>query len=252
MTDPRLQVIDGIATAVGRRLSGLPLTVEVRPSWSATRRGRIAHVAIDVAGLTVGGLRLAQVLVRVQDVGVRWADGLELAVQATDVSIQVDQRDLDAWSRHRGLPARLVMRDGRLVARLGVAGVRLAQVEMDVTAVGDGLQLSPRRLAGAGVDIRTATDLAIRIPIPRLPASPSLTSAEWRDGHGTIRFVLPALSIPVSAESLRRLGEAVGRLAGPQPEDAGGAQAAVRRSGWPRTPRSTGLSGLDTSPALST
>ena len=252
MTDLLLEALDGIATAIGRWVSGLPATVTVRPSWSATRQGRIALVTVDVAGLSVGGLRVAQAHVRVHDLGLELANGLAVHVGATDVSIQVDQRDLDAWSRHVGLPARLVMRDGRLVARFGLAGVRLAQVEMEVTATGGGLQLAPRRVTGAGVDIRTATDLAVRIPLPRLPVSPSLTRVDWGDGHGTIRFELPALSMPVTRESLRRLGDAMQQVTRPESGTSGGGQAAVRRSGWPRTPRSTGLSGRDASPAFST
>lgn len=252
MTDLLLEALDGIATAISRWVSGLPATVSVRPSWSATRHGRIALVTVDVAGLSVGGLRVAQAHVRVHDLGLDLANGPAVHVGATDVSIQVDQRDLDAWSRHTGLPARLVMRDGRLVARFGLAGVRLAQVEMEVTATGGGLQLSPRRVTGAGVDIRTATDLAVRIPLPRLPVSPSLTSVDWNDGHGTIRFELPALSMPVTRESLRRLGDAMQQVTKPESATPGGAQTAVKRNGWPRTPRSTGLSGREASPAFST
>jgi hypothetical protein len=138
------------------------------------------------------------------------------------------------------------------VARFGLAGLRLAQVEMEVTAGGGGLQLSPRRVTGAGVDIRTATDLAVRIPLPHLPVSPSLTSVDWDEGHGTIRFELPALSMPVTRESLRRLGTAMQQVTAPGSATADGGQAAVKRTGWPRTPRNTGLSGRDASPAFST
>lgn len=251
MTDLVLAALDGVATAIGRWVSGLPATVSVRPSWSSTRHGRIALVTVDIAGLSVGGLRVAQAHVRVHDLGLDLADGLAVHVGATEVSIQVGQRDLDSWSRHKGLPARLVMRDGGLVARVGLAGVRLAQVEMEATASGGGLQLSPRRLTGAGVDIRTATDLAVRIPLPRLPVSPSLTSVEWKEGHGTIRFELPALSLPVTRESLRGLCDAMQQMTRPESAAAGRGQAAVRRTGWPRTPRNTGLSGRDASPAFS-
>lgn len=252
MTDLLLAALDGVATAIGRWVSGIPATVGVRPSWSATRHGRIALVTVHVAGVSVGGLRVARAHVRARDVGVELANGLALHVGATDVSIRVDQRDLDAWSRHMGLPARLVMREGRLVARFGLAGVRLAQVEMEVVACGGALQLSPRRLTGAGVDIRTATDLAVRLPLPHLPVSPSLTGVDWDDGHGTIRFELPPLSMPVTHETLRQLGGAMQQLMAPGSATADEGQEAVRRTGWPRTPRNTGLSGRDASPAFST
>jgi hypothetical protein len=251
VTDALLGVLDGVVTAAGRRVSALPVTLRVRPSWDATRKGRVALMNMRVDGVSVGGLRLASVRVGVHDLGVQWVDGLEVVVGATDVSIDIDQHDFDAWSRRLGLPARLVMRDGRIVARFGVAGVRLAQVEMEVKAAGDGLHFSPRRLSSAGVDIRTSTDLAVRIPLPRLLVSPSLTSTDWQDGYGTIRFSLPSLSLPVTRESLRRLGEAMQRLTS-ESETSGGGQAAVSRNGWARTPRSTGLSGREASPAFST
>ena len=251
MTDALLGLLDGVVTAAGRRVSALPVTLRVRPSWDATRKGRVALMNMRVDGVSVGGLRLASVRVGVHDLGVQWVDGLEVVAGATDVSIDIDQHDFDAWSRRLGLPARLVMRDGRLVARFGLAGVRLAQVEMEVTATGGGLQLRPRRVTGAGVDIRTATDLAVRIPLPRLPVTPSLTSTHWRDGNGTIRFALPSLSIPVNRETVRRLGDAMRRMTA-ESETSGGGQAAVSRNGWARTPRSTGLSGREASPAFST
>lgn len=218
MSNRLLDVADSLASAVARRVTKLEVAARVRTSWAATRHGRLALVGFDGVGITVGGLRLARLEVRAEDVGVRWSRRPQLVVGSADVAIELRQRDLDEWSRRLDLPARLVLRDGRLVARFGVAGLRLAQMEMDVRAVGGGVQLVPRRLTGLGVDLRTGSDFAVRIPLPNLPVSPSITDVQWHDGRGEIRFGVPELSLPLTRETLGHLRDVAGRVARSTPE----------------------------------
>jgi len=218
MSNRLLSLADSVATAVARRVTKLEVAARLRTSWAATRSGRLAVVGFDGVGITVGGLRLARLEVRAEDVGLRWSRGLHLVVGSADAAIELRQRDLDVWSRRLDLPARLVLRDGRLVARFGVAGLRLGQVEMDVRAVGGGVQLVPRRLTGLGVDLRTGSDLAVRIPLPDLPVSPSITDVQWYDGRGEIRLAVPELSIPLTRETLGQLRDVAGRVARSTPE----------------------------------
>lgn len=197
--------INRLATAAARRFTGLALDVAISPTLRAARRARIGLISIAATDIDIGGLRLANVEIKAADVGLRLGRPVRLVTGTVDISARIVQSDLDRWSRRLGLPARLVMRPGRLVARLGVAGIRLGQIEMGVTASEGGIRLSPQRISGLGIDLRTQDELDVEIPLPALPVSVSITRTDWDEGQGIVELRAPEAAIPVAREELRRL-----------------------------------------------
>lgn len=228
--------INRLVTAAARRLTGLALDVAVAPTLRAARHARIGLVTVGAKDLDIGGLRLADVQIKAADVGLRLGRPVRLVTGTVDISVRIVQADMDRWSRRLGLPARLVMRPGRLVARLGVAGIRLGQIEMGVTASEGGIRLSPQRISGLGIDLRTQDELDIEIPLPVLPVSVSITRTDWDDGQGIVELHAPEAAIPVAGEDLRRLRASLSRP--PAPRD-GGREPSTRDLDAREVPRSS-------------
>jgi hypothetical protein len=203
--------INRLITQAARHLTGLALDVTIAPTLQAARRARLGLVKVGATDLGIGGLGLARVEIKAADVGFQLGRRVRLVTGTVDISARIVQSDLDGWSRRLGLPARLVMRPGRLVARLGVAGIRLGQIEMGVTASGGGIRLSPQRISGFGIDLRTQDELDIQIPIPVLPVKVSITRTEWDHGEGIIELHAPDVAILVTVEDLRRLRASLSR-----------------------------------------
>lgn len=203
--------VSRLLTAAARRLTGLALDIAVAPTLRAASRGRLGLLTIAASDLDLRGLRLANVEIKAADVGLRPGRPLRLVAGTVDISARIVQADLDRWSRHLGLPARLVMRPGRLVARLGVAGIRLGQIEMGVSGSEGGIRLSPQRISGLGIDLRTQDELDVDIPLPALPVPVSITRTDWEDGQGIIELHAPEAVIPLAGEDLRRLRASLSR-----------------------------------------
>lgn len=196
--------VDDVLSRAARKLTGQDLRLSARPTVAALKRGRFGNVELRMASLDVGGIRLASLHLRAADVGIRPALPPRLVAGGADVSVRVEQRAVDRWARSLGLPARLVIRPSKLVARLGVAGLRLGQIDMEVSVAPEGIRLAPRRFATLGIDVRTEDGLDVVIPLPALPAGAVLTSVEWGDGVGDLTLHVTDVAVPVGLDDIRR------------------------------------------------
>lgn len=211
--------VNRLVTAAARRFTGLALDVAVAPTLRAAWRGRLGLLTIAATNLDLRGLRLANVDIRVADLGLRLGRPVRVVAGTVDISARIVQPDLDRWSRRLGLPARLVMRPGRLVARLGVAGIRLGQIEMGVSGSEGGIRLSPQRISGLGIDLRTQDELDVEIPLHALPVRVSVTRTDWDDGQGIIEIRAPEAVIPLAGEDLKRLRASLSRRPASRADD---------------------------------
>ena len=196
--------VNSLASRAASQLSGAPVRVALHPGARELVRARIASVRATVASIEVAGIRVRDVDITATGVTVMPAIPPRLVARRVDVSSVIDQRAVDVWTRRLGLPARLVIRPSRLVARIGVGGLRLGQIDMDVSVTEGGLRLSPRRMATLGFDLHTQGELDVVLPLPALPSNAVLTRVDWGDGTGTVGVRIDDVDLPVRWSDLRR------------------------------------------------
>lgn len=204
--------VNALASRAASQLSGAPVRVALHPGARELVRARLASIRASVANVEVAGIRVRDVDITASGVTVVPAIPPRLIARRVDVAAVIGQRAVDAWTRRLGLPARLVIRPSRLVARIGVGGLRLGQIDMDVAVTDGGLQLSPRRMATLGFDLRTQGELDVVLPLPALPSNAVLTKVEWGDGTGTVALRIDDFDLPVRWSDLRRARALVGDL----------------------------------------
>ena len=204
--------VNALVSRVASSFGGGPIRVALHPRTRDLLRGRLASVRAAASNVDVGGVRLREVEITANGVLLVPAIPPRLRARRIDVAAHVDQRAVDAWTRGLGLPARLVIRPSRLVARIGVGGLRLGQIDMDMSVTNGGIRLSPRRMATLGFDLRTEGELDVVLPMPSLPSNAVVTNVEWGDRTGTVALQVDDFDLPVRCSDLRRVRAAVGDL----------------------------------------
>jgi hypothetical protein len=218
--DAVAQGVDGLTSAIASMLVEHEVSLAIRPSWESIRSGRVGTVRARIGAVGFAGLRLTSIDVAAHDVGIRPALPPHLLARAVDATATIEQRSVDQWSRRLRLPARLVITPSGLMARFGVAGLRLGQIDMNVAASAGGVRLSPRRLTTFGIDVQMQDQLDIRLPIPLLPAGAELTAVDWGAGTGSVTVHVDDLDMAFGWAELHRLRRMARQAIAPLDRDA--------------------------------
>ncbi len=163
------------------RLAGRLLGLPVQISLALDPRillGRIARAHIIVRGARAGGLLLEEVDIRVSGVALVPAWPPRLRIAHVEARVFLEQKALDSWSKRVGLPVRLRLRPGRVVARTGIAGLRLSEADMDVQLEDRTLRLVPRRINVLGMEATSSRLGRVALPLPKLPRDARLVSLD--------------------------------------------------------------------------
>jgi hypothetical protein len=195
--------VNALVSRVASSFGGGPIRVALHPRAGDLLRGRLASVRAAASDVDVAGVRLREVEITASRVMLVPSIPPRLRARRIDVAAHLDQRAVDAWTRALGLPARLVIRPSRLVARIGVGGLRLGQIDMDVSVTNGGIRLSPRRMATLGFDLRTEGELDVVLPMPSLPSNAVVTDVKWQDGTGTVALRVDDFDVPLHWSDVR-------------------------------------------------
>lgn len=186
------------------RLTGLP--VQVRFSLSPSLLlGRLPRGRIVINGVRAGGLFLQEVDVRVNGLALVSSWPPRIRVAHVEARIHLDQRSLDSWSKSVGLPVRLRLRPGRVVARTGIAGLRLSEADMDVQLEDRTLRLVPRRINVLGMETSGSRLGRIALPLPQLPRDARLESLEPEESALRARLSVDNLDEELTKERIQAL-----------------------------------------------
>lgn len=200
------------------RLIGLPVEVTF-PLSPRLLLGRISNCRVVIRGATAGGLLLEEVDVRLRGVALvpNWPPRLRIA--QVEAHIHLDQSSLDSWSKRVGLPVRIRLRPGRVVARTGIAGLRLSEADMDVQLEDRRLLLVPRRINVLGMEAAGSRLRPVALPLPQLPRDARLESLDPRESALDARLAVDELDEPLTRKRLRTLSKMTSKVAGPKERD---------------------------------
>ena len=214
-------------------LLGRPVEVRLGATPWDLARGRVAVVRVALGGVSVAGLDLERVALRFR--GVRLRPGLHTVASAEVVMAEVTVTDaaLDRWTDAVGLPVKLRLAPGRIIARAGVGGVRLGHVDMGLAINRGFLWLTPRRIGVLGLAApNLAGDLlSVPLPVPRLPAGARLSGIHIEGGRARLRLHVGSVERDLTPTVVARLGERLADLARPAPPP--GLQPAALPAGQP-------------------
>ena len=99
------------------------------------------------------------------------------------IKATVDQENVDRWTHATRLPFRLRLTPEGVVVSTGVAGIRVGEVEVDLTVAGPFLRLHPRRATIVGLPAPLVRVLRGYLPLPPLPRGAHLQRVEPGDGE---------------------------------------------------------------------
>ncbi|HEX4979122.1 MAG TPA: LmeA family phospholipid-binding protein [Acidimicrobiales bacterium] len=201
---------------------GRPVEMRVHANPFDLARGRVREAGVALGGVTVAGLDLDRVTLRLDDVRLR--PGLSTLVSARRVVAHVDvtQEALDRWTGSVALPVRLRLTPGRITAGAGLAGVRLGELDMGLSVQSNVLWLRPRRVGvlGFGVNTPSADLLAVPLPLPPLPRGARVGDVELGDRRARISLDLGAFERDITPRAVGELRDRLVALARPLPRAA--------------------------------
>lgn len=200
-----------VAAAAGGRgidsfvaaLAGTParLRVAAKPGLLL---GRVERLHLTLREVWVGGLRLTELDLRLSGVRVPVSWPPRLQVEGVVARARVEQRALDAWTRSSALPVRLALRRGGIIARTGVAGLRLGEIDMSLHLDGGRLWLAPQRLSMLGVAVEPRAVMPpVKLPLPRLPNDARLVAVDPDDGAVELCFNVADIDERITEKRLR-------------------------------------------------
>ncbi len=208
-----VKLLDKLAT----RLTGLP--VQVRFSLSPSLLlGRLPRGRIVISGARAGGLFLQEVDVRIKGLALVPSWPPRIRVAHVEARIHLDQRSLDSWSKSVGLPVRLRLRPGRVVARTGIAGLRLSEADMDVQLEDRTLRLVPRRINVLGMETSGSRLGRITLPLPQLPRDARIESLEPEESALRARLSVDNLDEELTKERIQAIRKMASRVMTPASE----------------------------------
>ncbi len=185
--------------------------------------GRLSKAQITMSGVRVNGLLLKEVKIEIDKASLVPSWPLRLKVKRLEAHVHLDQSSLDAWSKSAGLPVRLRLRPGRVVARTGIAGLRLSEADMDVKLEDRVLRLVPRRINVLGMEASGGRLGRIALPLPKLPRDARLESLEPQDSALRARIAVDNLDEEVTKERLKEIKKMASRVMTSAPDRKGGA-----------------------------
>lgn len=185
--------------------------------------GRLSKAQISMSGVSVNGLLLKEVNIEIEKAALVPSWPLRLKVKRLEAHVHLDQSSLDAWSKSAGLPVRLRLRPGRVVARTGIAGLRLSEADMDVKLEDRILRLVPRRINVLGMEASGGRLGRIALPLPQLPRDARLVALEPQESALRARIAVDNLDEEVTKERLKEIKKMASRVMTNAPDRKGGA-----------------------------
>lgn len=205
--------LGAIDAAVGTAL-GVPLRlrISITPSLLWARADR-THAT--VRNLTIAGLRMAMVDIRGEDLRFAlWPPPARVRARRVCLEAEMIQDALDQWTRTSGLPMRLVLRDGSIRARTGIAGRRLGDADLVVDLDKGKLRLQPLRVSVLGIPFSSAALLPpVFLPFPALPGRARLIGVEPLNQSLRVAVEIHGMDEPVTPSNIRRAVEHLRRKA---------------------------------------
>ena len=205
-----LGVMDAtVGTALGVPLR---LRISITPSllWARAER-----VHATVSNLTIDGLRMSMVDIRGEEVRFSlWPPPARVRARRVCLQAEMTQDALDQWTRTSGLPVRLILRDGSIRARTGIAGRRLGDADLVVDLDKGKLRLQPLRVSVLGIPFSSAALLPpVFLPLPALPGRACLIGVEPLDQSLRVAVEINGMDEPVTPSNIWRAFEHLRRKA---------------------------------------
>lgn len=179
--------------------------------------GRLPHGRIVLHGARAGGLLLDEVEVQVRNLALVPSWPPRLRVASIEANVHVEQSSLDSWSKRVGLPVRLRLRPGRVVARTGIAGLRLSEADMDVKLEDRRLLLVPRRINVLGLEAAGSRLRPVALPLPQLPRDARLESLDPQESALQARLAVEHLDEPITRERIRAITKMASKVSTQNP-----------------------------------
>lgn len=183
----------------------LRVRVSITPALFLARTERI-HATIG--DLTVAGVRMAMVDIRGEEVGFSiWPPPLRVKANRICLEAELTQDALDQWTRTSGVPVRLVLRDGSIRARAGIAGRRLGDADLVVELVNGKLRLQALRVSVLGISSSMALLPPVFLPLPALPRRACLIGVQPLDHSLRVAVDIHSVEERVTPNTIRRTVE---------------------------------------------
>ncbi|GEM_PF-1807408 len=206
-----MSLLDQFDRILGRAL-GVKMSVRVSLS-PGILLGRVSNLSVQLRELSVAGLLIESVDVRLGETRVLLR--LPPTVRITDISagVTVTQDAFDRWTRIAALPVRLRFRPDRVVARTGLAGLRLGEAAVGLTVENNLLRLAPLSVNVLGFGLGSPSEIfAVALPLPPLPHGARVIDLTSYDRRVEVTLGVPEFETSIGWEDLRQLRSQSGNL----------------------------------------
>lgn len=203
--DDALRLLAGVGDTALSALAGRPARLRVALSAGSALGGRVERLSLRFDGIEVSGLVLAHLAIDARQVTVvpGWPPRLRAGPVLLDATVAQDA--LDRWLRRAGVPLRLRLRADGLATRVGMGGIRFAEVRAGVEVDRGRLVVTPRGAEVFRLGLGTPA-VRVPLPLPPLPRGTQLVELSLTDGEARIGVRIPLVDEPVDVERVRLLG----------------------------------------------
>lgn len=191
---PVLGLVDRVAT----RVAGQPTHLRWSASPGEALRGEVAVLTVGVTDVTMAGLRLDRVVVRIEQARIRPAWIPRLQGGPVTVKATVSQDGVDRWIRSSNLPVRLELTDEGILSSTGIGSLRVGHVLTELEVAGAWLRLRPLQVAARDIPNALRSLLVGNLPLPALPSGTRLIGVDHAEGALGVRVALDDLDEPIT------------------------------------------------------
>lgn len=198
------KIVDRVTSYAGSRLLRAPVEVSSAVTLGGLVRGRIDRIGLHARDVRVGLLEVDRVGVEAHRIRLVPGFPPHISTDRVEIAAVVGQHAVDRWTKAVALPLRLRIRDNAIVARTGLAGMRLGEMEVDLTVDGRLLRLIPRRVNLLGFDMPTPSIFQAALPLPPLPRGFRLAGIDPSEGQLLVHGIVEGIREPLNLKTLRR------------------------------------------------
>lgn len=189
---------------MGSRLLGAPIEVSSAVTLGGLLRGRIDRIGLQARDVRVGLLEVDRIGAEAHQIRLILGFPPHISTDRVEVAAVVGQHAVDQWTKAVALPLRLRIRQNAIVARTGLAGLRLGEMEVDLAVDGRLLRLVPRRVNILGFDVATPSIFQAALPLPPLPRGFRLAGIDPSEGELLVHGIVEGIREPLNLKTIRR------------------------------------------------
>jgi hypothetical protein len=185
----------------------------VKASWEGSPsdllRGSFAEARIELGGIATAWLPLEGVVLSARHIDFQAGMPARIRVEEPRLTAIVGQRDVDRWLSGTQLPFELKLMERGIVARAEVAGLNVAEIEVQLEVLGGWFILQPRRASLLGIPNYVAWLFRTYLPLPPLAKGARFEEIGHEPGRLRLAFEVDGFEEDLTPGLLGRLQERV-------------------------------------------